>query len=84
MDITTTKNVTGRSIGSVTCRNSCQPVAPSIRAASRTATGISWRPARYRIMLYPAVHQIVARMMESIAVSGAATHGRGATPSCPR
>ena len=44
------KNVVGVSIGSVTLENFCQPLAPSIVAASYSSAGTPCRPARYMTM----------------------------------
>ncbi len=44
--VTRTKNVVGRSMGSVMRRNRCHAVAPSVRAAAWMSSGMASRPAR--------------------------------------
>ena len=44
--MTSRKNEDGPSIGTVTLRNRCHPLAPSIRAASYSSGPMPWSPAR--------------------------------------
>ena len=49
---------TGASSGTVTRRNTCHSLAPSVRAASRTSRGIAARPAAITTMAKPAQTQM--------------------------
>ena len=54
--ITSEKKITGVIIGSVTRRNFCHALAPSMSAASYSCCGTSRRPARKMIIASPTPH----------------------------
>ena len=54
----------GPSSGSVTCRNACQALAPSVAAASVSSCGMLCRPARKRIMWKPKYFQEMTKNTE--------------------
>ena len=54
-----------RTFGSLMCRAICQPVAPSMRAASYKSWGMACRAARKMSMLYPVKVQVVMLAMDA-------------------
>ncbi|CAM5736427.1 hypothetical protein SBADM41S_04176 [Streptomyces badius] len=48
-------------------RNSCQTLAPSSFAASRTSAGIAWRPAMNRTITVPTFRQTAMTISDGIA-----------------
>src|SRR5262245_65746207 len=58
VEVMTTNMMTGRSAGTVTYRNRCQVLAPSIRAASYRSFGIACIAARKISALYPVQRQL--------------------------
>ena len=60
----------GLSPGHVTLANCCQGLAPSIRAASYSSSGIVWSPDSQMIMWKPTACQIERKMMAPRAVLG--------------
>ena len=51
--MTSTITLIGRIAGNTTRRNVCTGLAPSMTAASLSAGSTDFRPAKYRIMMYP-------------------------------
>ena len=56
--ITSADSAMGASCGNSTYRYSCHSVAPSMRAASRSSSGMPRNPARNSAMTYPDSCQI--------------------------
>ena len=68
--------ITGRSSGSVTCRNVCQAFAPSTVAASNGSAGSDCSPARSSRNMNGVHCQISAAMMAGYTRSGLMVHSR--------
>ena len=83
-DRATTTTVAGRSIGRTTCQVFCQPLAPSIDAASVRSAGTAVSPARKITIESPICCQDHATITERSALSGFASHANvTASPVTP-
>ena len=68
--MTNTKKFVFPRLGHVTWRKRCQRLAPSIRAASYSSSGMFWSPARKKIMFEPIPPQMAINMTPPRAVPG--------------
>src|SRR5690625_3921394 len=80
IEVTETKNIVGRSSGSVTENRIRTGPAPSIRAASYTWAGICCSPARKNSETYPTDDHTCTNTTDPSAVSGEVSH----STRCPR
>jgi hypothetical protein len=76
-----TVNSVGRSCGSVTRKNRCRALAPSIMAASSTSTGMFCSAAMNSSMKVPDVVKTAMVMKTDIAMLGPASQFHSETPS---
>ena len=81
MVMTPINKVVGASIGIVMDLNCCQQLAPSIRAASYSCSGMFCNPAIKIIMLYPKFFQTDIRIMAGMAHWGSPSQSMCSIPA---
>src|SRR5882757_2455968 len=72
--VTNTKNMVGRSIGSVMRQNRCHDVAPSVRAAEWISAGMARMPARKNSATYPTLLHTTTADTTGSASPGSVSH----------
>ena len=82
MVITVTNRIAGRSIGTVTWRNSWRPLAPSTRAASYRCGSTVCNAARKITIALPMLRQTPSAMIDGIVVFGFPSQSGPVMPTC--